>query len=87
MLLTKGFSRLPRLGDASYGPNGELVFNKFRLGGDWFERGIASLMKASGKYGETSVYMANCDSRCDGKLNQALAVALPTVLGEVRYGR
>ncbi len=28
------------LGSASYGPNGELVFNKFRLGVDWFEHGI-----------------------------------------------
>ena len=28
------------LGAASYGPGGELVFNKFRLGADWFERGI-----------------------------------------------
>jgi hypothetical protein len=28
------------LGAASYGPSGELVFNKFRLGADWFERGI-----------------------------------------------
>lgn len=28
------------LGSASYGPSGQLVFNKFRLGADWFERGI-----------------------------------------------
>lgn len=28
------------LGAASYGPGGELVFNKFRLGTDWLERGI-----------------------------------------------
>jgi hypothetical protein len=28
------------LGAASYGPGGELVFNKFRLGADWFERGV-----------------------------------------------
>jgi hypothetical protein len=28
------------LGAASYGPSGELVFNKFRLGADWFERGV-----------------------------------------------
>jgi len=28
------------LGGASYGPGGELVFNKFRLGADWFEHGI-----------------------------------------------
>jgi hypothetical protein len=25
------------LGGASYGPSGELIFNKFRLGADWFE--------------------------------------------------
>jgi hypothetical protein len=29
------------LGGASYGPSGELVFNKFRLGADWFERGVS----------------------------------------------
>jgi hypothetical protein len=28
------------LGGASYGSGGELVFNKFRLGADWFEQGI-----------------------------------------------
>ena len=28
------------LGSASYGPSGELVFNKLRLGADWFESGI-----------------------------------------------
>lgn len=28
------------LSGASYGPSGELVFNKFRLGAEWFERGI-----------------------------------------------
>ncbi len=28
------------LGAASYGPSGELVFNKFRLGTEWFERGV-----------------------------------------------
>jgi hypothetical protein len=28
------------LGGASYGPGGELVFNQFRLGADWFEQGI-----------------------------------------------
>jgi hypothetical protein len=28
------------LGGASYGPSGDLVFNKFRLGADWFEHGI-----------------------------------------------
>ena len=28
------------LGAASYGPSGTLVFNKFRLGADWFEHGI-----------------------------------------------
>jgi hypothetical protein len=29
------------LGGASYGPSGELVFNKFRLGADWFDHGIS----------------------------------------------
>jgi hypothetical protein len=29
-----------QLGGASYGSSGELVFNKFRLGADWFEQGI-----------------------------------------------
>ena len=28
------------LGAASYGPGGNLVFNRFRLGAEWFERGI-----------------------------------------------
>lgn len=28
------------LGRASYGPSGNLIFNKFRLGANWFERGI-----------------------------------------------
>ena len=28
------------LGGASYGPSGEMIFNKFRLGADWFEQGI-----------------------------------------------
>ena len=28
------------LGLASYGPSGDLTFNKFRLGADWFEQGI-----------------------------------------------
>jgi hypothetical protein len=28
------------LGGASYSPSGELVFNKLRLGGNWFEQGI-----------------------------------------------
>jgi len=28
------------LGAASYGPSGELVFNKMRLGAAWFEQGI-----------------------------------------------
>ncbi len=28
------------LGAASYGPTGELVFNKLRLGAKWFEQGI-----------------------------------------------
>ena len=30
------------LGAASYGPSGDLVFNKPRLGSDWFERGITN---------------------------------------------
>jgi hypothetical protein len=28
------------LGGASYGPSGELVLNKFRLGAAWFDRGV-----------------------------------------------
>ena len=28
------------LAGASYGPGGELVFNKFRLSAQWFEQGI-----------------------------------------------
>ncbi|MBE0545431.1 MAG: hypothetical protein IH623_29175 [Verrucomicrobia bacterium] len=40
--ITVKFCATPHhLGGASYGPGGELVFNKFRLGADWFERGIA----------------------------------------------
>jgi len=39
--ITVKFCATPHhLGSASYGPSGELVFNKFRLGADWFERGI-----------------------------------------------
>ncbi len=39
--ITVKFCATPHhLGAASYGPSGELVFNKFRLGADWFERGI-----------------------------------------------
>ena len=39
--ITVKFCSTPHhLGAASYGPSGELVFNKFRLGSDWFERGI-----------------------------------------------
>ena len=30
------------LGAASYGPSGAFVFNKLRLGSDWFERGITN---------------------------------------------
>jgi hypothetical protein len=40
--ITVKFCSTPHhLGAASYGPNGELVFNKFRLGAEWFERGIS----------------------------------------------
>ena len=28
------------LGAASFGPHCELIFNKFRLGSEWFEQGI-----------------------------------------------
>ena len=39
--ITVKFCATPHhLGGASYGPCGELVFNKFRLGAEWFERGI-----------------------------------------------
>ncbi len=39
--ITVKFCATPHhLAAASYGPSGELVFNKFRLGADWFERGI-----------------------------------------------
>lgn len=39
--ITVKFCATPHhLAGASYGPGGELVFNKFRLGADWFERGI-----------------------------------------------
>jgi hypothetical protein len=39
-IIVKICSTPHHLGSASYGPGGELVFNKFRLGADWFERGI-----------------------------------------------
>ncbi len=40
--ITVKFCATPHhLGGASYGPSGELVFNKFRLGADWFEQGIS----------------------------------------------
>ena len=39
--ITVKFCSTPHhLGSASYGPSGELVFNKFRLGANWFEQGI-----------------------------------------------
>jgi hypothetical protein len=39
--ITVKFCTTPHhLGAASYGPNGELVFNKLRLGSAWFEQGI-----------------------------------------------
>jgi hypothetical protein len=39
--ITVKFCSTPHhLGGASYGPGGELVFNKFRLGAEWFERGV-----------------------------------------------
>ncbi|MGP8053207.1 MAG: hypothetical protein ACLQAH_05245 [Limisphaerales bacterium] len=39
--ITVKFCATPHhLGGASYGPSGELVFNKLRLGVEWFERGI-----------------------------------------------
>lgn len=39
-IVVKFCSTPHHLGGASYGPGGELVFNKFRLGADWFEGGI-----------------------------------------------
>lgn len=39
-IVVKFCSTPHHLGGASYGPGGELAFNKFRLGADWFERGI-----------------------------------------------
>ena len=39
-IVVKFCSTPHHLGGASYSPGGELVFNKFRLGADWFERGI-----------------------------------------------
>jgi hypothetical protein len=39
--ITVKFCATPHhLGEASYGPGGELVFNKLRLGADWFEHGV-----------------------------------------------
>jgi hypothetical protein len=39
--ITVKFCATPHhLGGASYGPGGELVFNKFRLGADWFEQDV-----------------------------------------------
>src|SRR6266481_1417992 len=39
--ITVNFCSTPHhLGGASYGPDGELVFNKFQLGAYWFEQGI-----------------------------------------------
>ena len=40
-VITVKFCATPHhLGAASYGPNGDLVFNKFRLGAEWFDRGV-----------------------------------------------
>jgi len=39
-IVVKFCSTPHHLGAASYGPGGELVFNKLRLGADWFEKGI-----------------------------------------------
>ena len=39
-MVVKFCSTPHHLGAASYGPSGELVFNKMRLGANWFERGI-----------------------------------------------
>jgi len=39
-IVVKFCSTPHHLGAASYGPTGELVFNKFRLGAQWFEQGI-----------------------------------------------
>jgi hypothetical protein len=39
-IVVKFCSTPHHLGSASYGPGGELVFNKFRLGADWSEQGI-----------------------------------------------
>lgn len=39
--ITVKFCATPHhLGAASYGPRGDLVFNKFRLGTEWFDRGV-----------------------------------------------
>jgi len=41
--ITVKFCSTPHhLGGASYGPDGVLHFNKFRLGADWFEQGITA---------------------------------------------
>jgi hypothetical protein len=39
-IMVKFCSTAHHLCAASYGPAGVLVFNKFRLGGDWFEKGV-----------------------------------------------
>ncbi|MBI5388720.1 MAG: hypothetical protein HZA90_29005 [Verrucomicrobia bacterium] len=39
--ITVKFCATPHhLGKASYGPGGELIFNKLRLGAEWFKRGV-----------------------------------------------
>lgn len=41
--ITVKFCATPHhLGAASYGPSGDLIFNKLRLGSEWFERGITN---------------------------------------------
>lgn len=39
-IVGKSCATAHHLGGASYGPDGQLTFNKFRLGADWFEHGI-----------------------------------------------
>ena len=40
-MITAKFCATPHhLGGASYGPSGELVLNKFRLGAAWLNRGV-----------------------------------------------
>jgi hypothetical protein len=39
-ITVKFCATIHHLAGASYGPSGELVFNKLRLGADWFEHGI-----------------------------------------------